>query len=84
MTEKTKGGFTPGQDLSFADLMAMRAQTEPTDAPTPLPTREDIATMPKAEVIEWLEAHGAEVDKRTGEEKLRAALLSVLFVEDHA
>lgn len=80
MTDKTKGGFTPGQDLSFADLMAMRAQPEPTDAPPPLPTREEIAKMPKTEVISWLKAHGAEAPDG-GVAELREELTAIMFAD---
>lgn len=45
-----------------------------------LPTRESIAKMPKAEVIEWLEAHG--VEKPQGPvADLRAKLTGIMFVE---
>lgn len=44
------------------------------------PTREDVAKMPKAEVIEWLEAHG--VEKPDGPlTDLRAKLTAIMFVE---
>ncbi|WP_406646871.1 hypothetical protein QEZ52_00320 [Aliisedimentitalea scapharcae] len=43
-------------------------------------TRESIAEMGKAEMIELLEAHGVEVNKRLGEEKLREQALSVVFI----
>lgn len=45
------------------------------------PTREAIATMDKAEVLEWLDAHGWDGDKRLGVEKLRDALIGIMFVE---
>ena len=44
------------------------------------PTRETIATMDKAEVLEWLDAHGWDGDKRLGVEKLRDALTAIMFV----
>lgn len=44
------------------------------------PTREAIAAMDKAEVLEWLEAHGWDGDKRLGVEKLRDALTAIMFV----
>lgn len=44
-------------------------------------TREGIAEMDKAEVIELLEAHGADPDKRTGVEKLREQLIALVFVD---
>ena len=45
-------------------------------------TREGIAEMDKAEVVELLEAHGADPDKRTGVEKLREQLIELVFVGD--
>lgn len=44
-------------------------------------TREAIADMDKAEVLEWLDAHGWDGDKRLGVEKLRDALVAIVFVE---
>ena len=44
------------------------------------PTREAIAAMDKAEVLEWLDAHGWDGDKRLGVEKLRDALTAIMFV----
>jgi hypothetical protein len=45
-----------------------------------LPTRTDIARMGKAELTEWLEAHGVEQPEGTVAE-MRTALASVMFVE---
>lgn len=52
-----------------------------TEAPKLDLTREGIAEMDKAEVIELLEAHGADPDKRTGVEKLREQLIALVFVD---
>jgi len=49
---------------------------------TNTPTRETIAAMDKAELLEWLEAHGWDGDKRLGVEKLRDALTAAMFVGD--
>lgn len=43
-------------------------------------TREDINAMEKPELIELLEAHGADVDKRKGEDALRELAVATLFV----
>lgn len=53
------------------------------DAPAApvLPSREIIATMGKAEVREWLEAHGAEVPKGRTVAEMRADLLALMFLE---
>lgn len=44
-------------------------------------TREGIAAMEKPEVLELLEAHGWTGDKRIGVEKLRDALIGIVFVD---
>lgn len=75
MTEKNKDGFKPGQDLSFADLMQMRA-TKPTGAPT----REDIAKMSREDVVELLKAHGVEAPKGKLDD-LRENLIAIMFMD---
>jgi hypothetical protein len=76
MTDKNKDGFLPGQDLTFEDLMKMRAKPV-----RRLPTREEVLEMDKPEVLEWLEAHG--VESPEGDvRKLRKTLNSVLYVGD--
>lgn len=45
-----------------------------------VPTRDDIATMKKGEVREWLEAHGADTSGAVGE--MRERLVAVMFVGD--
>ena len=40
---------------------------------------DDIYAMGKAEVLEWIEAHGGKADKRKGVETLRAELASIMF-----
>lgn len=45
-----------------------------------IPTRSEIATMPKAQVIEWLEAHGVEAPEGKLAD-LKAALVKILYVE---
>lgn len=48
--------------------------------PTKVPSREDIDKMPKAEVVEWLEAHGVEeAEGKVGD--LRAMLIQTLFAD---
>ncbi len=50
------------------------------EAPKPLPTREEIAKMPKPDLLEWLKAHGVEEPK--GQVKdLRKRLTSIMFVD---
>lgn len=44
-------------------------------------SRETIAEMDKPEVLELLEAHGWTGDKRIGVEKLRDALIGIVFVD---
>lgn len=43
-------------------------------------TREAIGAMGKAALIELLEAHGTDVDKRKGEEALRELAIATVFV----
>jgi len=55
-----------------------RANSAP--AASGIPSRSEIATMPKAQVVEWLEAHG--VDAPEGKlPDLKAALVKILYVE---
>lgn len=53
------------------------AKKNPSDAL--LPDRNAIASMKKAEVVEWLEAHGAETKGKVGD--LRARLTAIMFVD---
>lgn len=46
----------------------------------PIPSKSDVARMPKAEVIEWLEAHGADFPPGTSLAELRSALRRLLYV----
>lgn len=63
--------------------MVLAIEDVPDDA-VPLtneaPTPETIAAMDKPEVLEWLDAHGWDGDKRLGVEKLRDALTEIMFV----
>lgn len=43
-------------------------------------TREGIAKMDKADVLDLLEAHGWDGNKRLGVDKLRAELVAIMFV----
>lgn len=71
-----KDGFEPGQDLTFADLLAIRAgKTERSDVPQ---SPDEINEMRKGDVREWLEAHGADTSGNVGE--MRDRLKSVMFV----
>lgn len=49
------------------------------DVPS-LPTRDEIATMKKAQVVEWLAAHGVE-DAKGSVADLREALTAIMFME---
>lgn len=44
-------------------------------------TREGIAAMDKADVLDLLEMHGWDGDKRLGVDKLRAELIAIMFVD---
>lgn len=44
-------------------------------------TRESIAAMNKADVLDLLDMHGWDGDKRLGVDKLRAALIDIMFVD---
>ena len=44
-------------------------------------TREGIAEMDKADVLDLLEAHGWDGDKRLGVGRLREALIAIMFVD---
>ncbi len=50
------------------------------DGANPLPTREDIAKMAKAEVVSWLKAHGVEAPDG-GVAELREQLTAITFAE---
>jgi|AACY02.3.fsa_nt_gi hypothetical protein len=72
-----KDGFEPGQDLTFADLLTMRGgkvEAKPAVPQSP----DEIDDMKKAEVKEWLDAHGADTSGNVGE--MRDRLKSVMFV----
>ncbi|GAA6196686.1 hypothetical protein NBRC116598_21300 [Pseudophaeobacter arcticus] len=78
MTDKNNDGFEPGQDLSFADLMAMRAKGG--EESMSAPTREDIDEMDRDGVIALLKAHGVE-DAKGKIADLRKRLTSIMFVD---
>lgn len=44
-------------------------------------TRESIAELDKAELLDLLDAHGWDGDKRLGVDKLRAELTAIMFVD---
>lgn len=52
------------------------------EAVADIPTKTDIATMKKQDCIEWLEAHGAEVDPKEKIGGLRDKLRSIMFIGD--
>lgn len=69
-------GFEPGQFVTFEEIMAARQKVYAGS----LPTREEIATMKKADVVDWLKAHG--VDDPTGSiAKLREKLTAIMYME---
>lgn len=47
--------------------------------PSGLPSKSDIASMKKADCVEWLEAHGADTSGKIAD--LRDRLRSIMFVE---
>lgn len=76
--------FKPGQSLSFADIMAMRSSQKTTEAKDEAPdelTREGIAKMKRADVVEHLEAHGLTEDDCEGVKvgELRDMLTNAVF-----
>lgn len=69
-------GFEPGQPVTFEQIMQARGRTET----AALPTRDEIASMPKAEVVDWLQAHG--VDEPKGKvSDLREELTRIMYME---
>lgn len=81
MAEKNNDGFEAGQELTFDQLLAMRGKaTKPEPEPEGIPTKTDIARMPKAELVEWLEAHGVEAPEGTAAE-LREKLTAIMFAD---
>jgi hypothetical protein len=66
------------QGFRIVDARFAPADSEPKAEGTP--SKSDIATMKKADVIEWLEAHG--MDSPTGSvADLRDLLRSVMFLD---
>lgn len=72
-----------------AELMAqgvriVDARFAPDDAVAPSAppdlTREGVAAMDKADLLDLLDAHGWDGDKRLGVERLREALTEIMFV----
>lgn len=73
-----KDGFNPGQDLTFEDLLAMRGKPK-SKAITPQ-TANDINQIGKADVREYLEAHGVEeIPEKVNE--MRELLKQVMFAD---
>lgn len=56
-----------------------RGIVAPEPAPS-LPTREDIAAMPKGEVKKWLAAHGVD-DPKGPVADMRATLASMIYLD---
>lgn len=56
-----------------------RAMAQQTEAKSAVPDRDDIDRMPKAEVKEWLEAHGVEGAKGRIDE-MREQLKAAMFI----
>lgn len=74
-TAKNNDGFVPGQDLSFADLMAMRAAKASGG-----PSREEVAEMERDDVIALLKKNGVD-DPKGKIADLRNRLTAILFPE---
>ena len=49
-------------------------------ATSDIPDRDDIAAMPKGEVREWLEAHGADIPQGATVSEMREMLTKIMFV----
>lgn len=81
-------GLSHHEAVALANGTAAAAPVtpEPNPAPAQQPaldlTPEAIAAMEKPELVELLEAHGAEFDKRLGVEKLREALTGIVFASE--
>lgn len=77
--------FEPGQALSFADIMAMRsaAKADAEQEQSDDLTREGIAKMKRADVVEYLEAHGLTEDDCEGVKvgELREMLTNAVFAD---
>lgn len=68
------------QGVCIVDARFAPKEAQPVEAkPEVIPTRESIATMPKAEVVEWLDAHGVEGAKGKVAD-LRKTLTEIMFV----
>lgn len=77
---QNKDGLEAGGDVSFADILALRAAKSVVVAePVAGITRESIADMKKADLVPLLEAHGAETGGKIDD--LRDRLVSVMFVD---
>lgn len=67
-------------ELRAQGLKIIDARFAPKEAPRPI-TREDVAAMKKADVLDLLEAHGVEADKADKVGDLRDTLSRVMFAE---
>lgn len=80
-TVKIKSG--DGYAVINAEDFDPKTHTAVDEAPkSDVPDRDAIATMPKGEVRDWLEAHGADVPKGATVDEMRAALVETMFVGD--
>jgi len=76
---KNNDGFEAGQDLTFADLLAMREGKVEKPALVPQ-SPDDIDQLGKGDVREYLEAHGVDdIPSKVGE--MRDLLKQVMFAE---
>lgn len=67
--------------INEADFDAAKHELFEAAPKADVPDREAIAAMPKGEVREWLEAHGADVPKGATVDEMRAALIAAVFVD---
>lgn len=74
MTDLNEDGLAPGSEVDFATIQRISR------TPKAAITREDIAKMKKGDVIELLEAHGAESVEGSVAD-LRAALIAIMFTD---
>lgn len=76
---KNKDGFSPGQEVTWEEMVSANAARRKTqNAPDPV-TRESIAKMKKADVAELLQTHGADTAGTVDE--MRDRLIAVMFAD---
>ena len=75
-----KDGHKPGQTLTFSEVRAIeRKHRDVLSDEGGIVTREDIASMAKADVREHLDMYSADYDGRASIDDLRKLLTSIMF-----